>query len=187
MEDGPTFQALAVICKQLGASSALWLLACTSKSLRRELMRLVEDYLAKHHDGNRLHACLDCGRKEVAEDYDKIVKRGFEGVELATRCFNVARRIITMFGVCDNDLAEWGEFGNRFHLLSLIATSPSGHKHLPMLQAEDRYEFRLLVYSRTPAAIDRFVAEAKAAAEAKNAKAAAEAKAGAATATAPLP
>ena len=156
-------------------------------------MRLVEDYLAKRHNGNRLHACLDCGRKEVADDYDKFVKRGFEGVELATRCFNTARRILTMFGVCDGDLAEWKEFGNRFHLLSLIATSPSGHKHLPMLQAEDRYEFRLLVYSRTPAAIDRFVAEAKAAAEAKagveakNAKAAAEAKAGAATATAPLP
>jgi hypothetical protein len=185
MENGPTAQVLTVIYKQLGASSALWLLACTSKSLRRELMRLVEDYLAKHHDRCRMRACLSLGCEEVGKDYDKMVKRGFEGVELAGWCFNIARRIITMFGVCETDLAEWGEFGNRFHLLSLIATSTGRHNHLPMLQHPERRAFRTLVYSETPAAIDRFVAEAKAAAEAKNAKAAAEAKAGAATATAP--
>jgi hypothetical protein len=73
-----------------------------------------------------------------------------------------------MFRVCDGDLAEWGEdFGNRFHLLHLIATNTGRHDYLPMLQAPGRREFRLLVYSKTPAAIDRFVAEAKAVADAK--------------------
>ena len=176
MEDGPTFQALAVICKQLGASSALWLLACTSKSLRRVFMRLVENYLAKHHGGSRMQACLSLGRKDIAEGYDKIVRRGFVGDELACWCFNIARRSITMFGVCDDDLAVWGEYGNRFHLLNLIATSTSQEDHLPMLQHPERLGLRMLVYTWTPARIDRFVEEAKAAAEAR---------AGAATATAP--
>jgi len=163
MDSGNTHQVLAVICKQLGPSSVLWSLACTSKILRSDLKRLVEDCLAGRHGGNRLHACLELGGKEIAEDYHKFVMRGFEGEELAARCFNVARKVITLFGVCDGDLAEWGEeSGNRFHLLSLIATSTGRHDYLPMLQAPDRRGLRMLVYSKTPAAIDRFVAEAKA-------------------------
>ena len=167
MEDGKAHRAFEVICKQLGASSALCLLARTSKSLRSYFRRLVEDCLAKRHAGCRLQACLSLGREEIAEDYHKFVMRGFEGDELADRCFNIARRVITMFGVCDGDLAEWGvEFGNRFHLLNLIATSTGRYDYLPMLQAPDRRGLRMLVYFHTPAAIDRFVAEAKAAAAA---------------------
>ena len=157
---------LAVLCKQFGPNgyfSALWAVSRIGATPRAVVRRLVEDCLAKHHSGNKMLACLSLGGKEVAKDYHTFVMRGFAGDELAAWIFNVARRVITVFGVRDGDLGEWGgEFGNRFHLLSLIATNTGRHDYLPMLQAPGRREFRLLVYSKTPNAIERFVAEAKA-------------------------
>lgn len=67
-------------------------------------------------------ACMRAGALAVTREIEDFVFRD-ERAALAARCLAQACASVGVFGVRDADLAEWGEYGHRWHLVTLIVAA----------------------------------------------------------------
>ena len=66
--------------------------------------------------------CMRAGALAVTREIEGFVVRR-EGAALASRCVAQACASVRAFGIVDADLAEWGSYGHRWHLVTLIVAA----------------------------------------------------------------
>jgi hypothetical protein len=66
-------------------------------------------------------ACMRAGSRAVEREIEAFVAEYRAG--LAARCIAAACASVAVFGVEDADLAEWGAYGHRWHLVTLVVAA----------------------------------------------------------------
>ena len=66
-------------------------------------------------------ACMRAGTLAVTREIEGFVREG--APLLASRCVAQACASVIAFGIVDADLAEWGSYGHRWHLVTLIVAA----------------------------------------------------------------
>ncbi len=70
---------------------------------------------------SRVAECMRAGTLAVTREIEAFVFRS-EG-DLVARCISQACSSVLVFGILDADLADWGEYGHRWHLVTLIVAA----------------------------------------------------------------
>ncbi len=95
------------------------------------------------------------GSRAVTDTIRAFVERG-EGAEtLASRCADEAVGAVVVYRIRPAHLADWGQYGHRWHLATLIvASAVNVDEWRASLVARGRGSDRALVYSRVLREID---------------------------------
>ena len=65
---------------------------------------------------------MRAGTLAVTREIEAFVFGG-EHIDLVARCISQACSSVIVFGIRDADLADWGEYGHRWHLVTLVVAA----------------------------------------------------------------
>lgn len=98
--------------------------------------------------------CMRAGTLAVTREIEAFVF-GSERAGLVARCLAQACASVVVFGILDADLAEWGEYGHRWHLVTLmVAAAVNVARWRDALVASGREADRAEVYCAVVRAAD---------------------------------
>lgn len=70
---------------------------------------------------SRVAECMRAGTLAVTREIEAFVFRSER--DLVGRCISQACSSVLVFGILDANLADWGEYGHRWHLVTLIVAA----------------------------------------------------------------